>query len=852
MAASTRVSWFRERGGLRVGLRPRLIIGVAMVSFVGLLAGVANWKAFGEVQSKVNGVLQATMPDLRDALLRIDIIHRLEGRADSFFLVTTEADRKVSYAALVDEVVTAGELIDRVAHQGSGHVQPQREELVAAVSEENRLVFEKLSLSAALESRLGLLVHLDNAIDVREGALYGEKEQKQTAQSEAHEYSFIFATMEDLTGLLFRMVAQKDGDLAPFEQQIAIKVATLDQWRKSTSDPTALVGIPGDLKSLFPLAVGPDSIPDLCGRLSRNRQQLADASRDTGAKIETLSATATAIASGAEAQSEETSRMTLQALGDARNAIVLTVPITFFGTLLVLWIGLGRKVIDRLTGLAEVTRRLAVGHLDTPIPVEGRDELTDISESLLRFRQWAIEKRRVEEQLKKTIESVQYEKDLVEAQAVELVALAERGEQERRAAVASRRIAQENEDKLRSVLDNVPDGIVIIDGDGTIQSFSPAAQRLFGYAAAAVVGESVNILMPAEAADRHTERLNRYYQDGSRDIVGHGMRQVIARHADGRHFSVDISVNGAIIGGRSLLVSSVRDARARLENEAALRVAKDEAENALAELKQTQRSLIQAEKFASLGAVVAGVAHEINTPVSNCLTSASTLVNETAETVAALTRGSIRKSELRRYFDAADELARLILSNMHRAAELVSSFKRLSVDQTTEVRRRFLLHQCIDDVLFTLQPQLRQKGCFVEVHCPDGLEVDGYPGALSQVLTNLVTNVLIHALVPDRPGRITIDVDHAAGDDVTLRFVDNGSGIAKAQLGRIFEPFFTTKRSAGGTGLGLHLVHNLVTTALVGQIRVDSEEHHGTAFTILFPRCRPPVTTRTETNHVEA
>ena len=189
---------------------------------------------------------------------------------------------------------------------------------------------------------------------------------------------------------------------------------------------------------------------------------------------------------------------------------------------------------------------------------------------------------------------------------------------------------------------------------------------------------------------------------------------------------------------------------------------------------------------------------------------------------------------------------------MHRAADLVSSFKRLSVDQTSEVRRVFRLHQCIDDVLFTLQPPLRQKCCAVEVDCPDDLEIDGYPGALSQVLTNLVTNVLVHALRPEQPGRISILVVRSPADRVTLSFADNGVGIPKAQLGKIFEPFFTTKRGTGGTGLGLHLVHNLVATALAGRIRVESEDGCGTTFTIVFPRSLPETKTRPEARDDQA
>ena len=501
---------------------------------------------------------------------------------------------------------------------------------------------------------------------------------------------------------------------------------------------------------------------------------------------------------------------------------------------------------SRITRLTDTTHRLALGELETPIPVEGRDEIAEISESLLRFRQWAIEKREVEEELKAAIDDMQLEKRQVETQAEELVGLAEGLEHERAAAVEARRLAQESEDQLRSVLDSVPDAIVIADRAGVIQSFSPAACRLFGYQAAEAIGRPVTMLMPADTGGRHPQYLERYYSAPADAGVGGGMRQVTARNADGSAIALDVTLNAAVIGGRRLLVASMRDARERLETEAALRAAKEQAEASLAELHEVQHSLIQAEKLASLGTLVAGVAHEINTPIANCLTSASALANGTASTIRALGDGGMRKSELRRHFNEANELARLILSNMHRAADLVSSFKRLSVDQASEARRSFLLVECIDDVLFALQQKLRQQNCAVEVVCPVDLVIDGYPGALSQVLTNLVANALLHAFAPGQSGRIDIRAVLGPADGVSLSFSDNGAGIPRDRLGRIFEPFFTTRRGSGGTGLGLHLVHNLVTTVLAGRIAVGSEVGRGTVFTLTFPRSAPELRTREE------
>ena len=820
------------------------MIVIAAVSSVGVVAGLANWAGFGRVQERVNRVVDLALPDLRDGLLLIDAIHRLRQHAVSFSDVAGEAERRDAHAVLEAEVAAIGSLAGRLAGGDAAALAARRDGLLRALDAEDRQVEEKLALARDFKRDYAALLAVDDAFDAQDFEDAGV-----AGASEARgERSRLVLVAEDLIGTLYRVAAHSDTDTTAIEQRIGVESRELlERLERLPASPAATV-IANGVKTLLPLADGPDSLPNLCRRMETNRQALAAAVGDVSTRLDALSTEASRIADAARDEAEATSRMTQQALADARTGQTIIVPLGFLGTLVVMWIVLGRQVIERLTRLAATTHRLALGELDTPIRVEGGDEISEISESLLRFRQWAIEKREVEDELKATLEDMHLEKSRVEVQAEELVGLAEGLEVERATAVEARRLAQESEDQLRSVLDSVPDAIVIVDRVGLIQSFSPAARRLFGYPAMEAIGRPIEMLMPADTASRHPQYLERYFSAPAGTVVGNGMRQVAGRHANGEMIPLDIALNAAEIGGRPLLIASMRDARERLETEAALRTAKEQAETSLAELHEAQHSLIQAEKLASLGALVAGVAHEINTPISNCLTSASALANATADTVRALGDGGLRKSDLRRYFDEANELARLILSNMHRAAELVSSFKRLSVDQTSEARRPFFLAQCIDDVLFTLQQPLRQQGCAVEVVCPADLVVDGYPGALSQVLTNLVTNALLHAFPPGQPGRIAIRAAAAPADGIGLSFTDDGAGIPRDRLGRIFEPFFTTKRGAGGTGLGLHLVHNLVTTALAGRIAVESEVGRGTVFTITFPRSTPESRTREETD----
>ncbi len=303
-------------------------------------------------------------------------------------------------------------------------------------------------------------------------------------------------------------------------------------------------------------------------------------------------------------------------------------------------------------------------------------------------------------------------------------------------------------------------------------------------------------------------------------IVSLDTRSIAVVGADGRAFR--------IVGSQTDVTESVRAAEA-------VRAARDEAERALQDLKDAQVHLVQAEKMAALGALVAGVTHEINTPIGIALTGASLLAEKTRVLRSLFAANMMRRADFAEFMDTAEEATQLMLLNIDRAARLIQSFKQVAVDQASEERRSFVLNDYIHEVLRSLGLSIRRAGHRVDVSCPEDLTLDHYPGAFGQILTNLVMNSIVHGYDPERRGtlRIAVTVD---GDLVELVYADDGKGIPQGLQGKVFEPFFTTCRGNGGSGLGLNIVYTLATRTLRGQIRLDSAVGDGTVFTLRFPR----------------
>ena len=279
----------------------------------------------------------------------------------------------------------------------------------------------------------------------------------------------------------------------------------------------------------------------------------------------------------------------------------------------------------------------------------------------------------------------------------------------------------------------------------------------------------------------------------------------------------------------------VSDINRRMEAEKSLSEANRELTQSLESLHLAQESLIQSEKFASLGSLVAGVAHEINTPVGITVTSASLLVEEAKRIEKIMSEGAIRKSDLERFIATVSEGAQLALTNSQRAAHLIQSFKQVAADEASEARRLFDLAEYLDEVLTSLRPKYKRTRIRVGFTCPPGLQMNTYPGLLTQVLSNLVINALTHGFSKGDEGEVSIAVTN---EDplVIIECANNGKPIPPDNLTRVFEPFFTTRRGKGGTGLGLNIAYNIVTQRLGGTISVQSSAEEGTRFRIRIPK----------------
>ncbi|WP_041358002.1 PAS domain S-box protein [Nitrobacter hamburgensis] len=390
---------------------------------------------------------------------------------------------------------------------------------------------------------------------------------------------------------------------------------------------------------------------------------------------------------------------------------------------------------------------------------------------------------------------------------------------------------------LQLVIDTVPAMINVKNADLRYVLMNRYMAGIFAIEPADAIGRTTSDLMSRYGAAKTDENDRRvlqsgkelgFYEEEYEDALG-TMRQWLVnklpiRGADGRVENI---------------VTVALDIGDRKRNEQEMRQAKDAAETALRNLRETQNSLIEAEKLAALGRLVAGVAHEVNNPVGISLTVASSLERKIALFAEEVARGGLRRSSLNDFVATNRDAASQLVANLNRAAELVQSFKQVAADRSYSDKRTFDLGELTEQVVMSLRPGLRKHNVTLTVDCEPNLSMNSYPGPYGQVLTNLFLNSLAHAFPDGKGGAVDINVRGAGRDNVEILFSDNGCGMSIDVRRKAFDPFFTTRRDQGGTGLGLHIVYNIVTNRLGGRLDLDSISGEGTRVHIVLPRVGP-------------
>lgn len=407
-----------------------------------------------------------------------------------------------------------------------------------------------------------------------------------------------------------------------------------------------------------------------------------------------------------------------------------------------------------------------------------------------------------------------------------------------------------SEEKYRSILENMEEGYFEVNLKGNLVFLNQSTCRILGYPRVELLGANYRRFTKKDSAKEMTNIFNRVYKTGVPAKVTDHM--VIRKDKNMRILGMSASLikdsAGNPIGfrglarddtDRKLAEEKIQRMNEELEQLVTERTEQlntmiEELKSSLDTIKKTQNQLVRTEKMAALGSLVAGVAHEINTPVGIAITAASFLEDKTQTFSELYASDEMKRSDLESYLKTAADSTAHIFSNIKRAADLISSFKQVAVDQSSEEIRRFKIKEYLEKVILSLQPKIRRTRHIIQINCTRDIEIKSYPGAFSQLITNLVMNSLIHGFEGIEKGQIILDISQ---DEhyLILNYYDNGIGMDEKTVNSIFDPFYTSKRGLGGSGLGMHIVYNVVTQTLGGRIDCQSKLDEGTEFKIYIP-----------------
>jgi len=414
--------------------------------------------------------------------------------------------------------------------------------------------------------------------------------------------------------------------------------------------------------------------------------------------------------------------------------------------------------------------------------------------------------------------------------------------------ISEEKNAKQAMERLAVLVRSSSEAMFLLQGSAFLDC-NDAALSLFGYAKDELIKMHPELLSPTHQPDGvvSSEMGRRHIELAASGVPQHF--EWVHQRRDGSLFDAEVSLNRILENGDVIVFGIVRDITERKQREREIRELNSHLEQRVAErtadlqaalehLKHAQAELLQNEKLASLGALVAGVAHELNTPIGNAVTVSSSLLDAHRQFTDMVSTGLTRRA-LQEFLNDVGEGSQIIERNLSRAAELISSFKQLAVDQTSYQRRQFQLSDVVHEITLAMKPALRRTAIVLKVSISDGLVLDSYPGPLGQILMNLINNALVHAYSDNAEGTVYLQAVPSEAGWISLSVKDDGCGMAPATQKKIFDPFYTTRLGKGGSGLGLHIVHTLTTGILGGRIEVRSEPHVGSEFLLHLPTQAP-------------
>lgn len=505
-------------------------------------------------------------------------------------------------------------------------------------------------------------------------------------------------------------------------------------------------------------------------------------------------------------------------------------------SLLVIWFLFDRRVLRPLSVLQNSASRLASGDLDASISYQRQDEIGQLAQGLDKMRQDLV--------------SIIVDRD--EKNAALKTELIERKKTEEELTV--------NRAIFATIFDASPVALMVrrMDDGHTVLDVNKAWVRLFERSRNSVVGSNGRCFNMWKNLERRAQIFETLEKEGELSAFYAWMYKVDEKT------EILCEISGKVVsnGENSMLILAFDDVtlkhqyeRNMLDLNATLELRVEERTqmltDAVNQLTFAKTELVRAEKMAALGALVAGVAHELNTPIGNSLTVASTLQDQVSSFLSDMEHG-LTRSRLEAFVQTSKEGTDILMRSMRIAANLVSSFKQVAVDQSSENRRAFKLDATVDEILLTLRPSLRRTNHVLISNIAPGITLESYPGPLGQVLSNLINNALIHGFEDRECGTIKVDATLYEEKHIKIVVNDDGVGIPGKNLVRVFDPFFTTKLGRGGSGLGLNIVYNLVENILGGSIVVESEVGQGACFTIILPLIAPLAHATDEHAHIDA